>query len=184
MLRLIALVAEAGHGHGKKVAVCGALGSDVDALPILIGLGVHEISATPVDDSEVEAHRAAARCRDAASCRERSSQPRRSRYASARAGASRARAAAGTVTRLAMKRMLESTQALGRALMLPIAVLPVAGLLLRLGQPDLLNIALDRRGGRRDLLQPRPDLRDRRRGRAWRARTTAPRGSPARSASS
>ncbi|MBV8048598.1 MAG: PTS transporter subunit EIIC [Paludibacterium sp.] len=32
-------------------------------------------------------------------------------------------------------------QQLGRALMLPIAVLPVAGLLLRLGQPDLLNIA-------------------------------------------
>ncbi len=30
---------------------------------------------------------------------------------------------------------------LGRALMLPIAVLPIAGLLLRLGQPDLLNIA-------------------------------------------
>jgi PTS system N-acetylglucosamine-specific IIC component len=32
-------------------------------------------------------------------------------------------------------------QPLGRALMLPIAVLPVAGLLLRLGQPDLLAIA-------------------------------------------
>jgi N-acetylglucosamine PTS system EIICBA or EIICB component len=32
-------------------------------------------------------------------------------------------------------------QQLGRALMLPIAVLPVAGLLLRLGQDDLLNIA-------------------------------------------
>ncbi|MCD4498075.1 N-acetylglucosamine-specific PTS transporter subunit IIBC [Chromobacterium vaccinii] len=31
-------------------------------------------------------------------------------------------------------------QQLGRALMLPIAVLPVAGLLLRLGQPDLLDI--------------------------------------------
>ncbi len=34
-----------------------------------------------------------------------------------------------------------SLQPLGRALMLPIAVLPVAGLLLRLGQPDLLNVA-------------------------------------------
>ena len=32
-------------------------------------------------------------------------------------------------------------QPLGRALMLPIAVLPIAGLLLRLGQPDLLDIA-------------------------------------------
>ena len=37
-------------------------------------------------------------------------------------------------------RFLEATQRLGGALMLPIAVLPVAGLLLRLGQPDLLNI--------------------------------------------
>jgi PTS system N-acetylglucosamine-specific IIC component len=40
-----------------------------------------------------------------------------------------------------MKSPLEFLQPLGRALMLPIAVLPVAGLLLRLGQPDLLNIA-------------------------------------------
>lgn len=31
-------------------------------------------------------------------------------------------------------------QQLGRTLMLPIAVLPIAGLLLRLGQPDLLNV--------------------------------------------
>ncbi|MFZ3323013.1 MAG: N-acetylglucosamine-specific PTS transporter subunit IIBC [Usitatibacter sp.] len=40
-----------------------------------------------------------------------------------------------------MKKLIENTQKLGRALMLPIAVLPVAGLLLRLGQPDLLNLA-------------------------------------------
>ena len=40
-----------------------------------------------------------------------------------------------------MKRLMHSMQQLGRALMLPIAVLPIAGLLLRLGQPDLLNIA-------------------------------------------
>jgi PTS system N-acetylglucosamine-specific IIC component len=40
-----------------------------------------------------------------------------------------------------MKSILEKLQPLGRALMLPIAVLPVAGLMLRLGQPDLLDIA-------------------------------------------
>ena len=39
-----------------------------------------------------------------------------------------------------MPRAVEGLQRLGRALMLPIAVLPVAGLLLRLGQPDLLGI--------------------------------------------
>jgi PTS system N-acetylglucosamine-specific IIC component len=35
---------------------------------------------------------------------------------------------------------VESLQPLGRALMLPIAVLPIAGMLLRLGQADLLNV--------------------------------------------
>ncbi|MEC8917760.1 MAG: N-acetylglucosamine-specific PTS transporter subunit IIBC [Pseudomonadota bacterium] len=38
-------------------------------------------------------------------------------------------------------RLMAGLQKLGRSLMLPIAVLPVAGLLLRLGQPDLLDIA-------------------------------------------
>jgi PTS system N-acetylglucosamine-specific IIC component len=36
--------------------------------------------------------------------------------------------------------MLRFLQKIGKSLMLPIAVLPAAGLLLRLGQPDLLNI--------------------------------------------
>ena len=39
-----------------------------------------------------------------------------------------------------MKKLIAKLQPMGRALMLPIAVLPVAALLLRLGQPDLLNI--------------------------------------------
>jgi PTS system N-acetylglucosamine-specific IIC component len=40
-----------------------------------------------------------------------------------------------------MKQIVPGLQKIGRALMLPIAVLPVAALLLRLGQPDLLNVA-------------------------------------------
>lgn len=39
-----------------------------------------------------------------------------------------------------MKKIISKLQPIGRALMLPIAVLPVAALLLRLGQPDLLDI--------------------------------------------
>jgi PTS system N-acetylglucosamine-specific IIC component len=39
-----------------------------------------------------------------------------------------------------VKKFFPAIQKLGRSLMLPIAVLPVAGLLLRLGQPDLLNM--------------------------------------------
>ncbi|WP_273908595.1 N-acetylglucosamine-specific PTS transporter subunit IIBC [Enterobacter bugandensis] len=38
-------------------------------------------------------------------------------------------------------------QRLGKALMLPIAVLPIAGLLLRLGQPDVLNIIFITKAG-------------------------------------
>lgn len=40
-----------------------------------------------------------------------------------------------------MRPLLDRLQPLGRALMLPIAVLPVAALLLRLGQPDLLDLS-------------------------------------------
>ena len=40
-----------------------------------------------------------------------------------------------------MRGLIDAMQRLGRALMLPIAVLPVAGLLLRFGQPDLLDLA-------------------------------------------
>ena len=39
-----------------------------------------------------------------------------------------------------MKKLFPAIQKLGKSLMLPIAVLPVAGLLLRLGQPDLLDL--------------------------------------------
>src|SRR4051812_11940696 len=48
----------------------------------------------------------------------------------------RARAERG---RCSMKSVMTGAQQLGRAFMLPIAVLPVAALLLRLGQPDLIG---------------------------------------------
>jgi phosphoenolpyruvate-protein phosphotransferase len=67
VLRLIARVSDAGRSLGKPVSVCGALGSDVDALPILIGLGVHEISATP---AIVPRLKRTVRLLDAGECRE------------------------------------------------------------------------------------------------------------------
>jgi multiphosphoryl transfer protein len=67
VLRLIARVAEAAQARGKSVAICGALGSDVDALPILIGLGIHEISATP---AIIPRLKRMARLLDAAECKE------------------------------------------------------------------------------------------------------------------
>ena len=55
VLRLIALVTDAGHAHGKSVSVCGALGSDVEALPLLLGLGIHELSVAPGSVPRVKA---------------------------------------------------------------------------------------------------------------------------------
>jgi phosphocarrier protein FPr/phosphocarrier protein len=47
VLRLIGAACEAAARHGKPVAVCGGLASDPEAAPLLIGLGVTELSAVP-----------------------------------------------------------------------------------------------------------------------------------------
>jgi multiphosphoryl transfer protein len=47
VLRLIQTVSEAAHGHGKWVGVCGELASEPLAVPVLVGLGVTELSVNP-----------------------------------------------------------------------------------------------------------------------------------------
>jgi phosphotransferase system enzyme I (PtsI) len=47
VLRLIASVAKAARAHGRKVAVCGEMAADPRALPVLAGLGIHELSMSP-----------------------------------------------------------------------------------------------------------------------------------------
>jgi phosphoenolpyruvate-protein kinase (PTS system EI component) len=47
VLRLIGAVADAAEAHGKWVGVCGELASDPLAVPILVGLGVSELSVNP-----------------------------------------------------------------------------------------------------------------------------------------
>ena len=44
MLRLVATASAAAEAAGREIAVCGGLGSDPDAIPILLGLGVRELS--------------------------------------------------------------------------------------------------------------------------------------------
>lgn len=46
VLRLIATTVKAAHAHGKWVGVCGALASETLAVPMLIGLGVDELSVS------------------------------------------------------------------------------------------------------------------------------------------
>lgn len=47
MLRLIQMVVEGAHRHSKWVGVCGEMASDPWAMPLLIGLGVDELSVHP-----------------------------------------------------------------------------------------------------------------------------------------
>jgi multiphosphoryl transfer protein len=47
VLQLIRLVAEAGRAHGRWVGVCGEVGGDPLATPVLLGLGVTELSVAP-----------------------------------------------------------------------------------------------------------------------------------------
>jgi len=55
VLRLIAQAAEGGARHGRWTGVCGGLASDLSAVPILIGLGVRELSATAGQIADIKA---------------------------------------------------------------------------------------------------------------------------------
>ena len=55
VLRLIHQVAMAGSHAGKLVAVCGEIAGDVRLAPILVGLGVDELSMTPTALPQVRA---------------------------------------------------------------------------------------------------------------------------------
>lgn len=44
LLQVVARVAEAAHAKGRWVGVCGELASDLQAVPLLLGLGVEELS--------------------------------------------------------------------------------------------------------------------------------------------
>ena len=61
VLRLIAGTAAAATRAGRRVAVCGEIAGDTAALPLLVGLGIRELSVTP---ALVPAVKAAARAVD------------------------------------------------------------------------------------------------------------------------
>jgi phosphoenolpyruvate-protein phosphotransferase (PTS system enzyme I) len=47
ILRLIRMVVEAAHRHDISVSVCGQMSSDPMFIPLLVGLGIRQFSATP-----------------------------------------------------------------------------------------------------------------------------------------
>lgn len=67
VLRLMAATAEAGEAAGKLVAVCGGAAADASAVPILIGLGVRELSVVPAAVPAIKCQIRALSVRD---CRE------------------------------------------------------------------------------------------------------------------
>lgn len=66
VLKLIRETVAGAHAHGRWVGVCGALASDLTAVPVLIGLGVDELS---VDVSIVPAVKARVRALSLTQCR-------------------------------------------------------------------------------------------------------------------
>jgi phosphocarrier protein FPr len=46
VLRLIDQTARAARQHGRRTAVCGGIAGDPQAVPLLVGLGIDELSVT------------------------------------------------------------------------------------------------------------------------------------------
>ncbi len=55
VLRLIAMTVQAAEREDKWVGICGGLASDLEAIPVLVGLGIHELSASVPVIPEVKA---------------------------------------------------------------------------------------------------------------------------------
>ncbi len=56
VLRLIRMTANAAHEHGRWVGICGGLAADLLATPLLIGLGIDELSVPPPAIPGLKAH--------------------------------------------------------------------------------------------------------------------------------
>ena len=48
VLRLVKMVIDAAHQHGKWVGMCGEMAGDLAIVPVLIGLGIDELSMSPM----------------------------------------------------------------------------------------------------------------------------------------
>jgi phosphocarrier protein FPr len=66
VLRLIARTADAARAHGRWVGVCGGIAADPQAVPLLVGLGVDELS---VSVPAIPAVKALVRTLDVPGCR-------------------------------------------------------------------------------------------------------------------
>lgn len=54
ILQLIQMVVNAGHAEGIPVTVCGQMSSDPKFVPLLLGLGIRNVSVTPISVPEIK----------------------------------------------------------------------------------------------------------------------------------
>lgn len=66
VLRLVGMAADAAHAHGRWIGVCGGVAADPAAIPLLVGLGVDELSV-PVP--AIPAVKECVRALDTGACR-------------------------------------------------------------------------------------------------------------------
>jgi phosphoenolpyruvate-protein kinase (PTS system EI component) len=55
LLKLIKMTVDGGNKHGKPTAVCGAMASEIQSIPILVGLGIEELSTSMKSIPDVKA---------------------------------------------------------------------------------------------------------------------------------
>jgi len=48
IIRLMQQVVDAAYLHGKWIGICGEMASDPILVPLVLGLGIHELSMSPV----------------------------------------------------------------------------------------------------------------------------------------
>lgn len=67
ILSLLAQIVAGAHKHGRWAGICGEMGGDLLAIPLLVGLGFDELSMTP---SRIPAAKERIRSLDSAACRD------------------------------------------------------------------------------------------------------------------
>jgi hypothetical protein len=119
VLKLVALVVEAAAPRALPVSVCGGLAADPAAVPILVGLGIRKLSV-PAPAAQVK--RSSARLRSGMrGARARRSTPRRPDRAPAPPPRRKVSRNDGFP-----QNAFSFLQKIGKSLMLPVSVLPIA----------------------------------------------------------
>ena len=134
MLRLIAQTVEGAHAAQRFVGVCGGIAGDPHAVPILVGLGVDELSvslpAIPTVKAQIRRLSLRGLPRPRRSARSSAPPPKKSARSFPKPNANSPTPCSN------FKNAFSLLQKIGKCMMLPVSVLPVAGILLGVGSAN------------------------------------------------